>query len=260
MPRLYGEMMRRFAISCLYGVVLAGVLMAQHDAHQHGAASSQPALSQQVGQASAGLEESASAMDSHHLEMGAHMQMTGARPLRPGDQQRADEVLRGARVAAERYRDYHDALRDGFRIFLPEVPQKVYHFTSISNGFAAAFRLDPEKPTSLLYEKQGDGGYKLVGVMYTARKNARPEDLDQRIPLSIAQWHAHVNFCKAPKGREAEYFGPHAEFGLRGSIVTKEACDAAGGEFMPQVFGWMVHVYPFEKDARAVWSVERQKE
>jgi hypothetical protein len=240
--------MDRFVASCLCGWLLAGVMVAQHESHQHPAAP-----------VSGGLEDTAGAMDSHHLAMGAHMQMTDSRPLRPGDQQRADEVLRGARAAAERYRDYHDALRDGFRIFLPDVPQKMYHFTSMANGLAAAFRLDPEKPTSLLYEKQREG-YKLIGVMYTARKNARAEDLDQRIPLSIAQWHAHVNFCKAPKGREAEYFGANARFGLRGSIVTKEACDAAGGDFMPQVFGWMVHVYPFEKDARAVWSVERQRE
>ena len=30
-------------------------------------------------------------------------------------------------------------------------------------------RLNPDHPTSLLYEKQGDG-YKLIGVMYTAPK------------------------------------------------------------------------------------------
>jgi hypothetical protein len=35
-------------------------------------------------------------------------------------------------------------------------------------------------------------------------------------------------------------------FGLRGSISTQEACDAAGGRFRPVIFGWMVHVYPFE--------------
>jgi hypothetical protein len=30
-----------------------------------------------------------------------------------------------------------------------------------------------------------------------------------------------------------------------GSISTQETCDAAGGRFYPQIFGWMVHVYPF---------------
>jgi hypothetical protein len=51
---------------------------------------------------------------------------------------------------------------------------------------------------------------------------------------------------------------PNAKFGLNGSIATKDACEAAGGKFVPQVFGWMVHVYPFEKTQADIWSVERQ--
>ena len=27
---------------------------------------------------------------------------------------------------------------------------------------------------------------------------------------------------------------------------------------MPQIFGWMVHVYPFEQKPEDIWSVERQ--
>ncbi len=53
-------------------------------------------------------------------------------------------------------------------------------------------------------------------------------------------------------------FQPHTKFGLKGSITTQEACDAAGGTFRPVIFNWMVHVYPFEKNAANIWSVERQ--
>ena len=67
-----------------------------------------------------------------------------------------------------------------------------------------------------------------------------------------------MNFCRAPAGRESEYRSAHPQFGLRGSIVTQEACDAAGGTFHPVIFNWMVHVYPFEKDQAGIWSVERQ--
>ena len=49
-------------------------------------------------------------------------------------------------------------------------------------------------------------------------------------------------------------FGPHAKFGLLGSITTREACEDAGGEFFPHVFGWMVHVYPYETDPGKIWS------
>jgi hypothetical protein len=121
----------------------------------------------------------------------------------------------------------------------------------------AAFKFNPEHPTSLLYEKHGDD-YKLIGVMYTAPKRLGEEQLDERIPLSIAQWHEHVNFCAPPTGRKREVMAPHPQFGLRGSITTQEACDAAGGTFHPVIFNWMVHVYPFEKDQASIWSVERQ--
>ena len=83
-----------------------------------------------------------------------------------------------------------------------------------------------------------------------------PHELNERIPLSIARWHQHTNFCKAPAGQKAAYFGPNAKFGLLGSIHTREDCEAAGGVFFPHVFGWMVHVYPYESDPGKIWSVD----
>src|ERR1051326_622351 len=204
------------------------------------------------------IEAAPNAMSTRHLQMGGHMRMTDLRAVKAGDQQRADEVLAGARHVAELYRDYKVAEADGYRIFLPNVPQKMYHFTNYWYGFEASFRLNPEHPTSLLYEKLPGGGFKLAGVMYTAPVNASREELDSRLPLSIAQWHLHTNFCRAPLGRESEYLGPPAKFGLLGSITTREECDAAGGYFEPSIFGWMVHVYPLEKNPREIWSVERQ--
>jgi hypothetical protein len=50
---------------------------------------------------------------------------------------------------------------------------------------------------------------------------------------------------------------PNLKFGLGGSIAAKEDCDAARGKFVPQIFGWMVHVYPFEEKPEDIWSVER---
>ncbi len=192
-----------------------------------------------------------------HMDMGPHMKMTALRPAKSGDAERAQQVVEAARKACAKYMDYHVALDDGFKIFHPEIPQKMYHFTNYKYAFEAAFNFNPEHPTSLLYEKHGDD-YKLIGVMYTAPKRFGEDQLDERIPLSIAQWHEHVNFCTAPVGRKMEYFGPHPLFGLKGSISTQEACDAQGGTFHPVVFNWMVHVYPFEKDQASIWSVNRQ--
>jgi hypothetical protein len=197
------------------------------------------------------------AMQGRHMDMGPHMKMTALRDLKPGDEERAQQVVEAARRVAEKYKDYHLALADGFKIFLPNVPQKQYHFTNYWYGFEAAMHFNPDHPTSLLYEKHGDD-YTLIGVMYTAPKNSTEDELNSRIPLSIAQWHAHVNFCLPPDDKKNEMWGPNPKFGLRGSIITKEACDAEGGKFMPQIFGWMVHVYPFEQKQEDIWSVERQ--
>ena len=196
-------------------------------------------------------------MEGHHMDMGPHMKMTALRDLKPGDQEKADQVVAAARKVAEKYMDYKVALADGFKIFMPNRPQKQYHFTNYWYGFEARTHFDSDHPTSLLYEKQGDG-YKLVGVMYTAPKDTSEEELDSRIPLSIAQWHAHVNLCLPPADKRSSIGGTNPQFGLAGSITTKDACDAAGGKFMPQIFGWMVHVYPFEQKPEQVWSVERQ--
>jgi hypothetical protein len=186
--------------------------------------------------------------------MSGHMYMTSLRAKRPGDEERAGAIVAAAKQAMAPYQDYHKAIEDGFEVFLPNIPQPQYHFTKAANGRAARTHFDPLKPTSLLYKKAADGGYQLVGVMYTDRVSASQDEIDQRVPLSIARWHQHVNFCVAPLGHRAEYFGPHAKFGLNGSIDTKEACNAAGGLFLPHVLGWMVHVYPYEKDPAKVWS------
>ena len=177
-------------------------------------------------------------MEGHHMDMGPHVRMTTLRDPRPGDEQRAQQVVGSARRVIERYKDYRTALTDNFQIFLPNVTQKMYHFTNYSYAFEAAFSFNPEHPTSLLYEKYGND-YKLVGLMYTAPKRFDEDDLDQRIPLSVAQWHEHVNLCLPPADRRREALGPHAKFGQQGSIATKEECDANGGTFRPILRSWI---------------------
>jgi hypothetical protein len=188
--------------------------------------------------------------------MSGHMLMTAPAAPQAGDQKRADAVVAAAREAMAPYRDFHKALADGYVIFLPNVPQPQYHFTKHEYGREAWRHFDPLKPTSLLYKKTAAGGYELVGAMYTDRVDADTAELNERIPLSIARWHQHINFCKAPEGQKAAYFGPAARFGLLGSITTQEGCEAAGGEFHAHLFGWMVHVYPFETDPKKIWSTD----
>ncbi len=194
------------------------------------------------------------AMSDHDMDesMSAHMYMTTLRPANPADEKRAEEILAQLRPAIEKYKDYRVALADGFKIFGPNVPQPQYHFTNYAYAFAASFEFDPTRPTSLLYKKTSDG-YELVGAMYTDRKLATEDDLNARVPLSIARWHKHTNLCLPPRGTSLQQAN-FKEFGLHGSIATQEACELAGGRWFPQIFGWMVHVYPYETDPAKVWA------
>jgi hypothetical protein len=90
--------------------------------------------------------------------------------------------------------------------------------------------------------------------MYTAPVSFTEDQLNERVPLSVAQWHQHVNMCRPPQGHAVEMLGRHPRFGLNGSISTREECEVAGGTFMPHVFGWMVHVYPWEKTPDEIWA------
>ena len=201
------------------------------------------------------MSSSASAMSGDAMPM-SHMTMTKRTPMRAGDAARAAAIADTVGRAIEKYRDYHVALDDGFTIFHPEVPQKVYHFSSKSNGVASWFSFDPSRPTSLLYRKMADG-YRLVGAMFTAPKGSTPEQLNERVPLSVAEWHMHTNLCMPPRGQSQAMLPARntpSRFGFRGTISTEAACRAAGGRFLPSVFGWMVHVSPWEKNPALVWG------
>ncbi|MGC2313671.1 MAG: hypothetical protein WA516_13545 [Candidatus Acidiferrales bacterium] len=186
-----------------------------------------------------------------HMNMN-HMFMTALRPPNAADQARAAQIVAALRPAIEKFKDYKVALADGYKIFFPNFPQPIYHFTSRSNALRAQFTFDPTRPTSLLYKKVCDG-YQLVGAMYTAPLRYTEDQLNQRVPLSVARWHKHVNFCLAPWGTPQSQVD-HTKFGFAGSISTKEACSAAGGHFIPVVFNWMVHVYPYQSDPSKLWA------
>jgi hypothetical protein len=188
----------------------------------------------------------------HRDAHSAHMFMTAMRPRTPEDVQRAGEIVTQLRAGIEKYKDYHAALNDGFRIFLPNVPQPEYHFTSYRNGFMEAFTFDPARPSSLLYKKTASG-YELVGAMFTMPKRATEDQLNARVPLSVALWHLHTNLCMPPRAelRAADW----TKFGLHGSITTKDACEASGGRFSPVIFGWMVHVYPYEDSLDKIFAM-----
>lgn len=187
--------------------------------------------------------------------MVGHMTMTSLRPQQPGDEEKARAVIAIAKATMERYKDYRKALADGYVVANPKVKQTQYHIINETNSREAEDHFDPSKPSALLYLRTPHQMYKLEGVMYTARLHASEDELNQRIPLSIGRWHQHTNFCAAPADQVKGYFGVHPKFGMFGSINTKEACDAEGGHFYPFLFTWMIHVFPYERDFKDVFSM-----
>lgn len=205
------------------------------------------------------MEEMSGPVSAH-----LHMLMTPTHPASPRDSARAAALLDTIRSALSRYRDVHVALADGYRPFLPRVKQAVYHYTNRRNALAERLRFDPAAPTSLLYRQDPGGALVLVGVMYSEGPNATLEELDRRVPLSIARWHEHVDWCLPPRGHPEQWrdsLNGKPVFGPRSPIASPEACAAVQGRFVPRLFGWMVHVKAFAgDDPREVWGGEELHE
>ena len=215
----------------------------------------------QQGQASGsmpGMDMSGSEMSNMGPSMAAmagHMYITPLRPKQPADEERAKTVVAEVKAAMERYKDYRKALADGYVIANPKLKQPQYHFMHEANAREADMHFDPAKPTALLYRQTPMQRYKLEGVMYTTSPDATEDELNQRVPLSIARWHRHVNFCAAPEDRIKDYQAASPKFGMFGSINTEAACIAERGTFHPYVFTWMLHIFPYEDDFKEVFSL-----
>lgn len=119
-------------------------------------------------------------------------------------------------------------------------------------------RFDPDRPTSLLYRPGADGKLELIGAMYTAPKRMGTDKLDERVPLSIARWHKHVNWCVPPLGKQERWLerrNAQPVFGPESPIARRRACRAVGGRFLANPMGWMIHANVFlGEDLATIWG------
>lgn len=241
-------------------IALPATSAAQHSAHAlHAAADSMPGMEgmhsmpSMQGETEASMSGPMAEMSSH-----PHMRMTASRPATAADSARARAVADTLRRVLAKYRDVSVAEADGYKMFAPHVKQqRVYHFTRKWSGVKAAFTFDAAAPTSLLYTRDAAGRFTLTGAMYTAPRRASEDDLNARVPLSIAHWHEHINICR-PKGsddRWKETRNGKLLFGPAGAIATEADCTANNGRWNAQLFGWMVHANVFTgEDLGVVWG------
>jgi hypothetical protein len=176
------------------------------------------------------------------------------------DSARAAAFVVAARAALSQYVDVKVAERDGYYRNLPALTdQAIYHYNNLRNSSVSQQgEFDLTKPTSLLYKKDEQGQFRLLGAMYTTGPSAAPEALDALLPISMAHWHEHVNLCYPRR------FPPKVDAGLvfwmklYFSITSASECASAGGQFMPVEQGWMAHVYLFagSDDPKMIWDAD----
>lgn len=235
--------------------------IAQHTAHDsHAAADSMPGMAGMHSMPST-QEATEASMTATMAEMASnpHMRMTAPRRATAADSARARALADTLRRALGKYRDVNFAEADGYKMFAPQLKhQRIYHFTRKWAAVKAAFTFDAASPTSLLYTRDAAGHFALAGAMYTAPRRASEDDLNARVPLSIAHWHEHVNICLPKRGdteRWKETRNGRMLFGPAGAISTKQDCAANNGRWNEQLFGWMVHASVFAGDDLAtVWG------
>jgi hypothetical protein len=178
-----------------------------------------------------------------------HMRLTPARTATLADSARAVAFADSLRVMLRQYADTAAATAAGYRMMMSNLTgQRVLHFTNYRNALAEVFRFDGSRPTSLLYQRMPDRSLKLIGAMFTAPRRIRMELLDTRLPLSLARWHRHVDWC-LPNDRDSrrltEVRNGLPLFGPDSPIATRRECESVGGVFHEAIFGWMVHANVF---------------
>jgi hypothetical protein len=250
------QMLRAFlrsALSLAMIYALPTSVLAQH-AHDH--ADSTAAATAEHGSDMAGMKMGVGD-DWKMAAMAKHMAYSSPRPLTPADSVRAAHVINELRQAIAKYQDVKVAEADGYKMFAPQIKnQPQYHFTKGWNAIRNQWGFDPTRPTSLLYTKDAHGNFHLIGAMYTASRRTSEDELNERVPLSVARWHRHVNWCvpaRYAKERWSETKDGKPIFGPLG-VATKAECKAANGRFIPQAFGWMVHANTFAgNDLKSIW-------
>ena len=181
-----------------------------------------------------------------------HTAYTTLRPENDADKARAATVVADIQRALAKYQDYRVAEADGFHPLTAGIKLPIENFTKdltkCCKGGIAAFTFS--EPDSLLYQRSGELGYKLIGATYLDYRSTSEDQLNERVPLSVARWRRHVDTCYPGRGADAKTL----DWSKFDSIATKQACDAVGGRFEAQLPGWTLQVHPWEQDPKLVWA------
>ena len=222
----------RLTLAATFLVAASGRLSAQHS-HGH----SDTAGTGSHAPHAAANPKSGTGGDWKSTAMARHMAYSSARPLTAADSARASHVINELRQAIAKYNDVKLAEADGYKMFAPHLKnQPQYHFTKGWNAIRNQWGFDPARPTSLLYKKNSQGEFVLIGAMYTASKRTSEDELNERVPLSVARCTVGEMVQPALRNKEAvrsTRWAPIRPAGRRDrKSATRRGLSSAA-------FGWM---------------------
>jgi len=202
------------------------------------------------------------AVNSTRTEMrryNEHVRLSRLRTVTHSDSARVRLVADSIRRAISRYQDVSAARLAGYEQYAPGAEVDEYHFLRYDTPITRE-KFDVADPPALIYKKDSSGRLVLAGAMYVLSGETDDSALDSAIPLGIARWHKHVNWCLPPVDQQHRWMerkGGDRVFGLVG-VTSRRACQKANGVFKPDLAGWMIHALVFEgPDLKAVWGGEQ---
>ena len=142
------------------------------------------------------------------------------------------------RAATEKFRDVDVALKAGYRQATEEVPNMGAHFVHAMWSLDGKF--DPARPEILLYVRDDDGEWELVGTSFVQALHLAGFDHPEAFAGPLDNWHVHYELCTGPT--------------FNSRSATQAECRRDGGTWLP-AYGWMIHAWVWVDNPLGVFTM-----
>jgi hypothetical protein len=143
----------------------------------------------------------------------------------------AEQFLVQARAETAKYQDVAVAKGEGYFQITQDLPLIGAHFYNPTRVGS----LEPGRPAQLLYEDDGAGGWRLVGMLYQLPKDPTSTEAPTTPFGPLANWHYHTNLCFLASG------------------VTTSTAAECKGVFVAET-DWLLHVWAWKDSPEGVFN------
>ena len=148
------------------------------------------------------------------------------------------EQLDTIRAATEKFRDVDVAVRAGYRQATEEVPNMGAHF--VHPLWSLDGKFDPARPEILLYVRDEEGEWELVGTSFVQSLLLAGFDHPEAFVGPLDNWHVHYELCTGPT--------------FTSRSATQAECRKDGGVWVP-AYGWMIHAWVWVDNPLGVFTM-----